>query len=120
MHPVGGYGEEQVKVLNNTGDFYRFFDATPHAEFLYERVQQTIGEDLPNETNFLRNFDTFRAGIERMIDMPERTLNNLFGFLRQNEGKLSKRSRENEFAQLTAEEIAKIEELYRTSFQERA
>ena len=22
-----------VKVLNDTGDFYRFFDATPHAEF---------------------------------------------------------------------------------------
>jgi Fic family protein len=112
--------KNNVKVLNNTGDFYRFFDATPHAEFLYECVRQTIEQDLPNETNFLRNFDTFRAGIEAMIDMPERPLNNLFGFLRQNQGKLSKQARENEFAQLTAEEIAKIEELYRTSFQERA
>jgi hypothetical protein len=112
--------KNNVKVLNHTGDFYRFFDATPHAEFLYECVRQTIEQDLPNETNFLRNFDTFRAGIEAMIDMPERPLNNLFGFLRQNQGKLSKQARENEFAQLTAEEIAKIEELYRTSFQERA
>ena len=24
----------EVDVLNDTGDFYRFFDATPHAEFL--------------------------------------------------------------------------------------
>jgi len=105
-----------VKVLNDTGDFYRFFDATPHAEFLYECVRQTIEQDLPNETNFLRSFDAFRAGIENMIDMPERTLNNLFGFLRQNDGKLSKRAQENEFAELTADEITQIEELYRSSF----
>ncbi|MES5485417.1 Fic family protein [Bradyrhizobium sp. INPA03-11B] len=109
-----------VKVLNDTADFYRFFDATPHAEFLYECVRQTIEQDLPNETNFLRSFDAFRAGIESMIDMPERTLNNLFGFLRQNEGKLSKRARENEFVQLTTEEIETIEELYRASFREGA
>lgn len=108
-----------VRVLNDTADFYRFFDATPHAEFLYECVCQTIEEDLPNETNFLRNFDTFRAGIENMIDMPERTLNNLFGFLRQNEGRLSKRARESEFARLTEDEVLRIEALYATAFGKR-
>ncbi len=108
-----------VRVLNDTADFYRFFDATPHAEFLYECVRQTIEEDLPNETNFLRNFDTFRAGIENMIDMPERTLNNLFGFLRQNEGRLSKRARESEFARLTEDEVLRIEALYATAFGKR-
>jgi Fic family protein len=105
-----------VKVLNDTADFYRFFDATPHAEFLYECVRQTIEQDLPNETNFLRNFDRFRAGIENMIDMPERTLNNLFGFLRQNQGKLSNRPKENEFSQLNPHEVEQIEQLYLTSF----
>lgn len=108
--------EGNVKVLNDTSDFYRFFDATPHAEFLYTCVRKTIDEDLPNETNFLKNLDTFRAGIENMIDMPERTLNNLFSFLRQNEGRLSKRARDNEFAELTAEEVTRIEELYSVSF----
>jgi Fic family protein len=105
-----------VKVLNDTADFYRFFDATPHAEFLYECVRQTIEQDLPNETNFLRNFDTFRSGIENMIDMPERTLNNLFGFLRQNDGRLSKRARGSEFAELTEDEVVKIEQFYADSF----
>jgi hypothetical protein len=108
--------KNNVKVLNDTADFYRFFDATPHAEFLYECVRQTIVQDLPNETSFLRNFDAFRAGIEGMFDMPERTLNNLFGFLRQNDGKLSKRAKDNEFAELTPDEIEQIEELYRHSF----
>lgn len=27
--------EFNVRVLNDTGNFYRYFDATPHAEFLY-------------------------------------------------------------------------------------
>ena len=106
-----------MTVLNETGDFYRFFDATPHAEFLYACVRKTIEEDLPNETSFLRNFDQFRASIENMVDMPEQTFNNLFGFLRQNGGSLSNRARENEFAELTAAEITQIEQLYRVSFQ---
>ncbi|MBZ9909526.1 MULTISPECIES: Fic family protein [Mesorhizobium] len=32
----------QFNVLNDTGDFYRYFDATPHAEFLYACVRRTI------------------------------------------------------------------------------
>jgi Fic family protein len=105
-----------VKVLNDTGDFYRYFDATPHAEFLYACVRQTIEHDLPNETQYLQNFDKFRTSVENLVDMPERTLNNLLGFLRQNSGRLSKRAIENEFAALTAEEISSIEALYSTAF----
>jgi hypothetical protein len=35
-----------VRVLDHTGDFYRFFDATPHAEFICEFVARTIDVDL--------------------------------------------------------------------------
>jgi hypothetical protein len=107
-----------VTVLNDTGDFYRFFDATPHAEFLYACVRKTIEDDLPSETRYLTNYDQFRAGVEAMFDMPERTLSTLFGFLRQNNGRLSQRAREEEFVELTAGEVARIEELYRTHFAE--
>jgi hypothetical protein len=31
-----------LRVLNDTGDFYQFFDATPHAEFLYSCVRKTV------------------------------------------------------------------------------
>ena len=105
-----------VKVLNDTGDYYRFFDATPHAEFLYDCVRKTIEDDLPNEADYLRRFDEFRAGVQQVADMPDRTINNLVGFLRQNDGKLSKRALENEFAGLTADEVSRVEQLYRTSF----
>jgi hypothetical protein len=101
-----------VRVLNDTADFYRFFDATPHAEFLYACVRQTIEHDLPDEAKFLESFDRFRALVESIVDMPDRTLDNLFGFLRQNRGRLSRRARENEFAALTDEEARRIERAY--------
>jgi Fic family protein len=106
-----------VEVLNDTADFYRFFDATPHAEFLYACVAKTIEEDLPNETDFLRRHDTFRAGIEAMIDMPDQTIDLLFRMLRQNGGKLSQRARQNEFAKLNPEEANKAEQLYAHAFE---
>ena len=70
-----------VTVLNQTADFYRYFDATPHAEFLFECV-------------------------------PDRLLDLLFRFLRQNEGQLSKRAREKEFSALSDSEAARIETIY--------
>ena len=105
-----------VRVVDDTADFYRFFDATPHAEFLYECVRQTIEHDLPYETEFLRRYDEFRGRIEAMIDMPERTIYLLFRFLRQNEGQLSNRAREREFSALTGEEINHIETIFEDTF----
>ena len=59
---MGADAGNNVHVLNDTGDFYRFFDATPHAEFLYGCVQKTIEEDLPAETRFLQRYDDFPPG----------------------------------------------------------
>jgi Fic/DOC family len=101
-----------IHVLSDTADFYRFFDATPHAEFLYGCVRKTIEEDLPNETEFLRRYDLFRTGVMSMIDMPDRTVDLLFRFLRQNNGRLSNRARGYEFRSLTDSEVENIEMLY--------
>ena len=105
-----------VNVLNDTSDFYRYFDATPHAEFLYSCVMQTVEEDLPREVEFLRSYDQFRARIESMVDMPDRVIDLLFRFLHQNAGHLSKRAREREFGQLTEAEVAAVESAYLDSF----
>ncbi|MBV8359499.1 MAG: Fic family protein, partial [Deltaproteobacteria bacterium] len=109
--------EGNVKVLNETADYYRFFDATPHAEFLYSCVKKTVEEDLPNETDFLRRYDLFRARIEDIVDMPNLKADLLFQFLHQNGGKLSKRAREKEFEQMTDAEIATAEQAYAAAFQ---
>lgn len=105
-----------VNVLNDTADFYRFFDATPHAEFLYACVKQTIEEDLPRETEFLKRYDQFRTRIEAIFDMPDRTIDLLFRFLHQNAGRISMRAREKEFGQMTNAEVSAVEAAYLESF----
>lgn len=105
-----------VRVLNDTGDFYRYFDATPHAEFLFECVQKTIEEDLPEEAAFLERYDAFKARAEALVEMPASTVDLLFSFLKQNGGKLSRRAREKEFAALTDEEAQAFEALYQDIF----
>jgi Fic family protein len=107
-----------VHVLNDTVDYYRFFDATPQAEFLYECVLRTIDEDLPYETEFLRRYDQFKSRIDSMIDMPDRTVDLLFRFLHQNKGRLSERAREKEFRAFTEKETAQVEETYAQLFGE--
>ena len=62
-----------VEVLNDTADFYRYFDATPQAEFLYSCVRKTVEEDLPEETDYLQRYDAFKARVEAIVDMPDRT-----------------------------------------------
>ena len=105
-----------VDVLNNTADFYRFFDATPHAEFLYACVRKTIEEDLPSETEFLRRYDEFSERVGNIVDMPHRILDLLFRFLRQNKGRLSNRARKGEFSELTARETERIERIFNDVF----
>jgi hypothetical protein len=105
-------GRGNVEVLNDTADFYRFFDATPHAEFLFSCVARTIDVDLPTETAFLVGYDTLKRRVSALVDMPDRVLDLLFRFFRQNNGTLSKRAREREFAGLSDDEAAEIQAIY--------
>lgn len=105
-----------VEVLNDTAAYYRYFDATAHAEFLYACVEQTIVEDLPAEVAFLEAFDRFGQEIQEIIDMPADRVELLQKFLQQHDGRLSQRARTREFAALTDDEVLRVEQLYRDTF----
>lgn len=105
-----------VEVLNDTASWYRFFDATAHAEFTYRCVAATVEHDLPYEVAYLRAYDGFVEGVHGIVDMPARTLDLLHRFIRQNGGHLSQHAREREFSALSEEEIARIEAVYAESF----
>ncbi|WP_088344839.1 MULTISPECIES: Fic family protein [Rhodomicrobium] len=100
-----------VVVTHETADFYRYFDATPHAEFLFAAIEQTIFEDLPREARFLVRYDQFCSRLQSIVDMPDRTVDLLFRFLSQQGGTLSKRARTQEFAALTEDEVHAIQQL---------
>lgn len=103
-------------MQNETKDFYRFFDATKQAEFLYKCVEQTVTETLPEEVKYLENHDKMRNFITYHFDMPDKTMENLIGFLRQNNGSLSNRAKKKEFANLTSDEVEMLEEAYTEIF----
>lgn len=108
--------DHNVEVLNDTADLYRYFDCTEQAEFLYTCVQRTVEQDLPREIDYLRRHDEAMARIMEMIDMPDRLAQNLILFIRQNDGKLSKRKREKDFSALTDDEVYMLESVVREVF----
>jgi len=59
-----------------------------------------------------------RGIIELHFEMPDKTIETLIGFLRQNNGVLSKRARIREFKSLTEKEIKMLEEAYADIFKE--
>jgi len=105
-----------VNVLNDTIDLYRYFDATKQAEFLYDCVEETVTTTLPEEVRYLERHDKIRAFIAMHFDMPDKDMENLIGFLRQNDGQLSKRARTKEFEALTDDEVTMLEEKYHEFF----
>ena len=64
----------------------------------------------------LRRQDMFRGRVTTIVDMPDRIIDLLFRFLHQNEGRLSKRAREQEFDALTNAEAEQIERMYQEIF----
>lgn len=106
-----------VEVLNNTIDYYRYFDATKQAEFLFECVDYTINKTIPEEVKYLRSYDEMKFWLDNRFQMPDKTIALLIYFLNQNNGKLSKRAREKEFALLSDSEINEIENYYLNSLE---
>ncbi len=109
--------DNNVEVLNDTIDLYRYFDATEMAEFLYSCVEQTIDKIIPLEVDYLHKYDEFKHKVEQTYEMPDKMIALLVRFLEQGDGRLSKRAKEKEFEKLTIEEVKDIEGLYKDVFQ---
>lgn len=101
--------KHELEVANDTADLYRTFDATAFAEFLVERVKDTLEVDLNDELTFLRDFDRSLALMARVVDMPSDRASLFARLCFQNGGKLSKKKRA-QFAELSDEEITELEE----------
>jgi len=106
--------DNNIRVLNNTMDFYRYYDATVVAEFLFDCVDDTIKNVIPAEVNYLRKYDEFKSYVENTLEMPDKMIADLVRFLEQNNGLLSKRARNKEFKDLTDVEIAEVEIQFHT------
>lgn len=108
--------DHNVEVLNDTVDFYRFFDATKQAEFLYDCVHDTLQRIIPQEVNYLLKYDEFKHFIDDEFEMPDNMVATLLRFLEQHNGILSKRALQNEFSELNENEVKTIQETYNGIF----
>jgi Fic/DOC family len=106
-----------VDVEDETSDYYRYFDATLHAEFLFKCLERAVETDLPNELGFLEVRDKFHERVTNIVDMGERYLDLLLRFLQQGHGHLSKRAREKEFRNLDEREVLLIEGIFAQLFE---
>lgn len=105
--------DNNVKVLNETIDYYRYFDATPQSEFLFDCVDYTIKQIIPEEVSYLQKYDAMKSWLDDNFQMPDKIVSLLIRFLEQNNGTLSKRARQKEFAALRTDEINGIEEMFK-------
>ena len=109
--------DNNVEILNDTLDLYRYFDATKEVEFLYSCVQQTIEKTIPEEVAYLEKYDLMKEYIDNHFEMPDKTVALLVRFLEQGKGKLSERAKTKEFQLLQDQEVEAIENKYQEIFQ---
>lgn len=105
-----------VEILNDTIDYYRYFDATRQAEFLFYCVNDTLVHIIPNEVEYLKKYDAFKQFLDHRFEMPDNMISLIVGFLEQGNGTLSVRSRKKEFSALTQKEVEEIETTFKEIF----
>lgn len=108
--------DHNVEILNETIDYYRFFDATQQAEFLHGCIKRTLEDIIPKEVDYLIRYDKFQQLLDDIVEMPNSMVALLVRFLEQHHGQLSLLARQKEFAALTRAEIKLIEKLYKDTF----
>lgn len=109
--------DHNVRIINETIDFYRYFDATRQAEFLFECVFDTVNRIIPNEVNYILKYDEFKRFIDDKFEMPDKLVATLVRFLEQNSGIFSERALTKEFSALKEEEVKEIEKFYQEIFE---
>ena len=99
-------------VKNRTDYLYRYFDATPQAEYLYDCVIETVRRDLRDEVLFVEVFDRAIKAVMDRIDMPNRKAAQFVKLVMQN-GRIGADKRARLFPELTVAEIDELETIVR-------
>lgn len=108
--------ERELVVENDTADLYRYFDATSLAEYLYDRVADTVAFDLTEELGFIAVYDRALTGVLDVVDMPDRRASLFVRLCMQNGGRLSANKR-CLFDELEDEEIRRMEDAVEAAIQ---
>jgi len=103
-------------ATGNDSVYFRFFDATLQAEFLYHALKRTLEEDLPKEIEYLIGFDHAYNSLNQFMDWPNHSLELFIRVVHQNQDKLSKTKRNSHFDWMNESEITQAEQEVRQAF----
>jgi hypothetical protein len=106
----------EMPAIGNDAVYFRYFDATEQAEFLYKTLQRTVEEDLQQEVNFLLGFDRACRQLNQLLDWPDHSLALFVRVVHQNDGTLSKTKKQSHFSWMTESEISEAEAIVASAF----
>ncbi len=110
--------EKQKLIVLNASEvegYYRFPDLTTQTEYLCKVIETAISQDLPNELDFLQNYDEAKEFMKQKIDMPDKLIDLFIRFTHQNNGIFPKRKR-NTFHMLKDDEIEALQTIVQDVF----
>ena len=103
-------------ATGNDAVYFRYFDATEQAEFLYRALERTVEEDLQQEINFLLGFDRACQRLNQLLDWPNHSLELFVRVVHQNDDTLSKTKKQSHFSWMTEGEVSEAEATVASSF----
>ena len=102
---------EMTILDKETSHLYYGIDLTEQSDFLFWALEETLVNDFKKELEYLKIFTYSVSEIRKVVDIPDRRLNNLINIVISNNGKLSKKKRQTHYSELRDDEVAKIEKI---------
>ncbi len=106
---------EMTVLDKETKHLYHGIDFTNALEFLFWSIEETLENDFKKELEYMKIFLYSREEIRKVVDMPDRKLNNLINIIISHHGKISQEKRDSQYSELTDEELYKIEQIIATA-----
>ena len=73
---MGKTSDNNVEILNETIDYYRYFDASVQAEIFFDCVDYTINRIIPQEVESLQKYDAMKAWLDDSYEMYNESIRN--------------------------------------------
>jgi len=117
IYEMKGQDEMTVTNFEAAGWVWRYPDLTPQVEYLGRVLRRSV-DMVAEEMAYLAQYDVLEKAARAIIDMPDRRLSELLSHIHANGGRLSNNRRKQRFAELSEEEVSKLEQIYAEIFAE--
>lgn len=106
----------EAPAQGNDSVYFRYFDATDQASFLFQALERTVEHDLDEEISYLMGFDRAKQALNALVDWPAHSLDVFIQVVHQNNNKLSLNKRKSHFEWMRDDEISRFEQIVAQSF----